>query len=126
MTPVDNHTPGLYRARDGAILGVCKGIARWREINVEWVRIAVILLAVLTSLWPVILIYVLLGMLLKPEPVVPFRNEAEREFYASYSSDRRLAVERLKRKFDHLSHRIERMEHVVTSPEFRWRQRMDG
>lgn len=35
-------TQGLYRARDGALLGVLKGIADYFNLPVIWLRIGVI------------------------------------------------------------------------------------
>ncbi|CAD7838644.1 hypothetical protein S1OALGB6SA_571 [Olavius algarvensis spirochete endosymbiont] len=56
----------LYRSRDGLILGVCKGIAEWREFPVELVRLVFILLVVLAgmSIW----IYFILALIFPLEP----------------------------------------------------------
>jgi len=56
----------LYRSRDGLVLGVCKGIAEWREFPVELIRLGFILLVVFAgmSLW----VYFILALILPLEP----------------------------------------------------------
>ena len=70
----------LYRSRDGEILGVCKGIAEWREFPVDMVRLGFILLVVLAgmSIW----VYFILALVLPLEP--------------RYGEDRRNHHERMK------------------------------
>ncbi len=114
---------GLYRARDGVIMGVCKGLANYFDLKVFWIRVIAAILLLSTGLWPVGALYVIIGLLMKPEPVVPFGNDADREFYDSYVGSRPMAVSRLKRKFEHLDRRLRRMEDVVTSKDFDWERR---
>jgi phage shock protein C len=116
---------GIYRSRHGAILGVCKGIARYFDFSVFWTRTIAVLLLVFTGFWPVLIIYLGAALLMKPEPVLSIDSEDEREFYDSYTRSRRGAADRLKRKFDQLDRRIQRMEHAVTSREFDWEQRLN-
>ena len=115
---------GLYRARDGVFLGVCKGIARYFDLSVGVMRAIVILLFLVTGIWPVGLLYLIAAMIMKMEPVVPFGNSGDREFYNSYSSSRAGALDRIKRKFENLDRRLRRMEDVVTSRDFEWERRM--
>ena len=64
---------GLYRARDGKIFGVCKGIANYLDISVCWTRVFVVVIALFTSVWPAILVYALAAILIKPEPILPLQ-----------------------------------------------------
>ena len=73
----------------------------------------------------IFIVYCLAALLLKPEPVVAFPSEADQEFYSSAAQNRRLAVHRLKRTFDSLQRRIQRIESVVTSREFDWNRRLN-
>jgi len=114
----------LYRSRQGMILGLCRGIAEMNEIPVFWLRAGVVFLAITTGIWPVILIYFAIGLYLKPEPVVPFTNESDDEFYSSYTNSRSMALHRIKKKFEQLQNRLRRMEDVVTSREFSWDMKM--
>ncbi len=117
---------GPYRSRHGVILGVCRGIADYTEISVFWVRVIVLFFMVFTGFWPVVALYFLAALLMRPEPVVPFQTEADEEFYNSFTTSHRMALRRLKRTFDALDRRIRRMEATVTSREYDWRRRLNG
>jgi phage shock protein C len=119
----DFHLP-IYRSRHGSVLGVCRGIADHFDLPVFWVRVIVILLALVTAFWPVIIGYLIAGMLMKPEPAVRLGSPGEQEFYDSYTTSRNLALRRLKDQFDRLDRRIGRMEDVVTSREYTWKRQM--
>jgi len=71
-------------------------------------------------------IYFLAALLMKPEPVRPLLSEEDREFYHSYTTSRGMAVHRLKRAFDSLDRRIQRMENVVTSRDYDWDRRLNS
>jgi phage shock protein C len=114
----------LYRSRDGMILGVCKGLADWRDVPVAWIRLLAIVLIFVTG-FVVIPAYFVAALLMKPEPVVPFSDESDREFYESYVSSPRMAVHRLKRTYDNLDRRIRRIESIVTSRDFSWDDRLN-
>lgn len=115
---------GLYRSRNGWLFGVCRGIGESRQISVGALRLIVVILGFLTGFWPVVLLYLLGAILMKPAPAVPFRSEEDREFYDAYAGSRTMALSRLKRTFDRLDRRIQRMEHLVTTREYDWERRM--
>ncbi len=117
---------GIYRSRDGLILGVCKGIAAYFDFSVFWVRTITVLIFFFSGFWPLTGVYILAALLMKPEPVLPIETEEEAEFYDSYVHSRKGAVHRLKRKYDSLDRRIQRMEDRVTSREFDWERRLNG
>ena len=121
-----HHGPGPYRSRDGLIFGVCRGLADYFGFNVIAVRLVFLLAALFTSFWPVGFAYVLAALLMKPAPVVPFRGDDEAEFYQSFANSRSMALQRLKRQFDNLDRRIQRMEDIVTDREYHWDQRLNG
>ncbi len=115
---------GLYRSRNGALLGVCRGIAEYFDLSVGILRAIVIILFLITGIWPVGLLYLVAAMIMKLEPAMPFGTPDDREFYDSYSTSRTGALHRLKRKFENLDRRIQRMEDAVTSRDFEWERRM--
>jgi phage shock protein C len=117
---------GLYRSRNGIILGVCRGLADYFDFSLFWIRSIAVALLILTGLWPVTGLYLLAALLMKPEPVLPIQDDAEQEFYDSYTHSRHRAVQRLKQRFENLERRIQRMEHIVTSTEFDWERRFHG
>jgi phage shock protein C len=114
---------GIYRARGGVLLGVCQGIASYFDMSVFWVRMIWIIAFLLTGLWPVAGVYVILALLLKPEPVRPLDSDGAKEFYDSYASSPRNAAARLRRKFENLDRRIRRIEAHVTGRDFEWERR---
>jgi len=117
---------GLYRARDGFILGVCKGIAEFYDFSLFWVRAVFVVLFVFTGFWPICVIYFLAALLMKPKPVIPLESEDDREFYDSYTHSSKAAANRLKRRYDNLERRIRRMEDRVTSQEFDFEQKLNA
>jgi len=115
---------GLYRSRKGAALGVCRGIAEYFDFSVFWTRAIAVILLLLTGFWPITGLYFLAALLMKPEPVIPIRSEMEQEFYDSYVHSRKGAIDRIKRRYEILERRLQRMEHTVTSREFDWDSRL--
>jgi len=117
---------GLYRARDGAIFGVCKGIARHLDFSVFWTRVLTIIAFIFSGFWPVGIVYIAAAVLMKPEPVLPLSSDEEKEFYYSYVSSRPLALHRLKQTFERLERRIRRMEDIVTAKDYDWERRLNS
>lgn len=115
----------LYRSRDGVILGVCRGVSDHFNLNVFWVRVIMLALFLVSGIWPMVFIYLVASLLMKPEPIRPFEDEAEKEFYDSYTYSRARAVGRLKRRFQNLDRRIRRMEDTVTAREFDWERKFN-
>lgn len=111
-------TSGIYRSRQGIFMGVCRGLAEHFRFSVFWTRAVVFGLFLITGFWPVGVLYIVAGLLLKLAPVIPLENETDQEFYQSYTTSRASAIQRIKRKFDNIDRRIQRMEHTVTSREF--------
>ena len=112
---------GIYRSRRGIFMGVCRGLAEYFDFSVFWMRIVTLLLFLFTGFWPVGVMYLLAGLFLKMEPVSPLRDEDDEEFYNTYSHSRQSAIQKIKKKFENLDRRIQRMEDTVTSREFDWK-----
>jgi len=122
----DRTRPALYRSRNGMILGVCRGIAEYLDFSVFWTRVIAVVGMIFTGLWPLVGVYFLAAVLMKPEPVVPLTTDEDSEFYNSYTSSRTMALQRLKRTYDGLDRRLQRMENVVTSKEYDWDRRLNS
>lgn len=114
----------LYRSRQGVILGVCRGLAEFFDTEVKWVRIIAVIALVMTGFWPAVAIYLAAAYLMKPAPLLPLEDDMEEEFYNSYAASRSMAIGRIKRQFDRLDRRIQRMESHVTAREYNWEQRL--
>jgi len=115
---------GIYRSRNGAIFGVCRGLAEHFDFSILWARIIAIFFLLVTGFWPAIGIYLIAALLMKPAPVIPIKTEGEQEFYDSYANSRHLAARRIKRRYENLERRIRRMEHIVTAREFEWEEKL--
>lgn len=116
---------GIYRSRDGVILGVCRGLAEHFDFSLFWTRALAVIFLLFTGFWPAIGLYLLAALLMKPKPVVPIENEAEQEFYDSYTTSPGNAAQRLKQRFEKLERRIRRIEDAVTAKEFDWEKRLN-
>lgn len=123
---IRSYRNGIYRSRNGIILGVCKGLAAHFDFSVFWTRVIALIFLFIVGILPAIGLYLLAALLMKPEPVIPVVNPAEKEFYDSYTYSRQGAVQRLKRRFENLQRRIQRMEHIVTSSEYDWEDRLNN
>jgi len=115
---------GIYRSRSGMIFGVCKGLADHFDVSVFWTRIVAVALLIFTGFWPIGVLYIAAALLMKPEPMLPLETEEAQEFYNSYVSSSNLALHRLKRTFDNLDRRIQRIESTVTAREYDWDRRL--
>lgn len=115
---------GPYRSRNGFIFGVCRGLADHLGFSVVAMRIIVVIGTIITGFWPGIIAYILAALLMKYEPIVPFDSQSDAEFYNSYSASSTMALQRLKDTFDNLDRRIQRMENIVTAPDFDWDERL--
>lgn len=126
MNKTTQHLYGrrLYRSRSGAILGVCKGIATYFDISLFWARAIAVFLLLVSGLWPTLGAYLLVALLLKPEPVIPFIAEGEERFYDSYAHAPRRAAPGLKQRYERLERRLRRMEDTVTTKDFDWERRL--
>ena len=116
---------GLYRSRNGLVLGVCRGIAEYFDFSVFWARAIVLILLFFSGLWPIMVLYFIAALLMKPEPVISIQSDDQQEFYNSYIYSRKGAIDRLKRRYENLDRRIQRMEHTVTTKEFDWDRRLN-
>lgn len=59
---------GLYRSRNGILLGVCRGVAEYFDFSVFWIRALAVILFIFTGFWPVVGLYILAALLMKSEP----------------------------------------------------------
>lgn len=104
------------------IFGVCQGLADYFDVSVFWLRVLTVIAFLFLAGFPVLIAYIVGALLMKPAPIVPFESPADRDFYDTCASSRTMAVDRLKRTFDRLERRVRRMESMVTSREYRWKE----
>jgi len=117
---------GLYRSRNGVLLGVCRGLGEYFDFSVFWIRAAVVVLFIFTGFWPVVGLYILAALVMKSEPANGGPAGLKRNSGTRLHCARHDAAERLKRKWKHLEKRIRKMEDKITSHEFDWNNRFRG
>jgi len=114
-----------YRSRKGIVFGVCRGLAEYFDIPLFWVRVFFLIGFIMSGFWMVGAAYILAALLMKPEPVLPIESEEDAEFYNSYTNSRAMALHRLRRTFENLDRRIQRIESIVTARDYDWDARLN-
>jgi len=129
---------GPHRSRRARILGVCAGLAEHFDLSVKGVRIVAVILLIVMGFWPVIGLYLLAAILMKPAPLIPPLSEEDYQAEAeprtkkgfkrpdpeeAYRAERQKAADSLKRTFDRLNGRLQDLEDKVTAKEFDWERR---
>lgn len=148
-------TKRLYRSNYGEIFGVCKGFAQWRDLPVGGVRLAVILIAFFTAVFPCLIIYVILGIFLPANPnenasssgdngdcnnyqrgssqrsshyYSDHQKSSQKRDYAGMDEyeevhDEEDDDEALRKRYEELKKKVEKMEESVLDKENDWDQR---
>jgi len=114
----------LYRSRNGMICGVCRGIGEYLDFSVFWLRVICLVVFIMGGIFPPVVVYFIAAILMKPEPVIPFADVEDQEFYNSYVSSRSMALNRVKKTYDNLDRRIRRIEDIVTAKDYEWESRL--
>ncbi|OQY44919.1 MAG: envelope stress response membrane protein PspC [Desulfobacteraceae bacterium 4572_87] len=117
---------GMYRSRNGMIMGVIRGLAEYFDFSVFWARTIAVVMLLISGFWPITGLYFLAALIMKPAPVLRIDSDDAHDFYDSYVHSRPRAVNRLKRRYDNIEQRIRRMEDAVTSREYNWEKRFDA
>ena len=92
----------LYRSRNGVLLGICQGIADWRDMPVAVVRLIFIIICLATAVAPCAIIYLVAGFFIPLEP------------RGYYGENRKSTMDDIKDQFDNLKSRVNRMEDEAT------------
>lgn len=123
----------LYRSRSGMIFGVCQGIAEWKDLNVGYIRLGVIIAFTFSGFFPVGFLYLAAGFFLPVEPrhgksdyydrdargKRDYRRASRKEKSGGFSFDD------IKAEFDDLSSRVNKMEDDVIDKEKDWEKRFE-
>jgi Putative stress-responsive transcriptional regulator len=119
-------TYGPFRAKDGVIFGVAKGLADHFDWSVGLVRLILILSAIFLFLWPTIIIYLLAALLMSPAPEGRLDTQEERDIWLQTQLDPGAAMEQLSRRAGAVEKRLRRLEDFITSREYAWSRKMRG
>ena len=120
MTPNPHPKNRIYRSRtDSVFFGVCGGIAEHFDFPPWGVRIAFIIVTLTVFPWLPILYLVLGFAVFKLAPPEEYVEDYEsREFWNTYQTSRSEALNKVHRHFQKLDKRLQRLESIVTNPNF--------
>lgn len=109
----------LYRSRNGKVFGVCQGIADWKDLPADTLRLIVGISILVTGIFPGVLIYAIVALLLPLEPSSrnSYYERDEKEEDKDFSKDS------LHETFEKLKRKVENMEESVFNKERDWDKR---
>ncbi|NCC64796.1 MAG: PspC domain-containing protein [Spirochaetia bacterium] len=110
-------TKKLYRSPRGKIFGVCTGLAEWRDLPADPVRLIVFLVVLATGVFPGALIYLGAALLIPMNPGYSY-SETIYEEESPRESD-----EALKAEYERLKRKVEKMEGEMFNKERDWDDR---
>ena len=117
-------TYGPFRANDGVIFGVAKGLADYFGWSVGLVRIILILATVFLFFWPTVIGYLIAALIMSPAPAEQLGTQEERDIWLQTQLDPAAAMEQLGRRAQGVEKRLRRMEDFVTSKEYAWQRKL--
>ena len=119
-------TYGPFRADDGVIFGVAKGLATHFGWSVGLVRLILVLATIFMFFWPTIILYLVAAMIMSPAPAGHLASPEERDIWFQAQMDPDAAMEQLGRRSAQLEKRLRRMEDFVTSRDYEWTRKMNS
>lgn len=117
-------TYGPFRAKDGVIFGVARGVADHFGWSVGLVRLILILSAIFLFMWPTIIIYLIAAVIMSPAPDGRLDTQEERDIWLQTQLDPAAAMEQLARRAGAVEKRLRRLEDYVTSRDYAWSRKM--
>lgn len=109
-------TKKLYRSPRGKVFGVATGLAEWRDLPADPVRLIVFLSILFTGFFPGALIYLGAALVIPMNPGASTNSTYRREESEVSDSELKAEYERLKRK-------VEKMESEILNKERDWDSR---
>lgn len=119
-------TYGPFKAKDGVIFGVAKGLAEHFGWSVGLVRLIFCLSAIFLFFWPSILLYLVAALIMSPAPNESLGTAEERDIWLQTQLDPQAAMASLSRRSAKIEKRMRRLEDYVTSKEFSWSRRLNS
>jgi phage shock protein C len=111
-------TKKLYRSPRGKIFGVCTGLAEWRDLPADPVRLIVFLVVLATGVFPGALIYLAAALLI---PMNPGYDYSESTIYSN--DEPKQSEAELKAEYERLKRKVEKMESEMFNKERDWDDR---
>ena len=111
-------TKKLYRSPRGKVFGVATGLAEWRDLNPDMVRLIVFIVVLSTGAFPGAIIYLAAALII---PMNPGPQAFEGEYYQSKKDNS--SDEDLQSEYDRLKKKVEKMENDMFNKERDWDDR---
>jgi len=121
MTRETHPSPNkLYKdPAHGKLMGVCAGLADYTGIKANYIRIALVIGALIGFFVWIVIGYVILGAVLDPKPRDLYTDPDEERFWRDVRTRPQATAVDLRRRFRSIDDRIQRMESYVTSQRFK-------
>jgi phage shock protein C len=112
--PVARKTKFYRDKQNGKWMGVCAGIADYTGIDVVWVRVATVVLSVVTSGWPIIA-YLALGFLSQKKPAHLYVDDQDQRFWQGVRQSPTRTARDVKARFREIDRRLADVELFYTA-----------
>ncbi len=116
-------TKRLYRSPRGKVFGVATGLAEWRDLPADPVRLIVFLSILFTGFFPGALIYLAAALVIPMNPETNERSEHRHYHHHHYEADDNVSESELKAQYEKLKRKVEKMESEILDKERDWDQR---
>jgi phage shock protein C len=106
-------------------LGVCAGIADYTGIDVTWVRVGMVLLALPTHLFT-LGAYLIIGWVAQPKPYGLYADAEDASFWQGVRANPRRSTAEVRAKFRDIDRRLADIETLYTSRNSRLADEIDS
>jgi len=124
MSYYHTYKKGLYRSRHGVLLGICRGVSDYFNLPVFWIRFALIILFLISGFFPIVLLYVLAGLIMKKEPASSEENRCN-DRYSCYADRYNDNSRDFKKRLDRLKNKIREAESNMSYREYQWNRKFN-
>ncbi|MFN3818000.1 envelope stress response membrane protein PspC [Blastomonas sp.] len=112
--PAPRKTKFYRDKQNGKWMGVCAGIADYTGIDVLWVRVATVMLAIFTSGWPIIA-YFALGFFSEKKPAHLYTDDQDQKFWQGVRQSPTRTARDVKARFREIDRRLADVELFYTA-----------
>ncbi|RYG79411.1 MAG: envelope stress response membrane protein PspC [Alphaproteobacteria bacterium] len=104
----------LYRDKTNAkLMGVCSGIADYTGVNVFWIRMAVVILVMMTGV--ALPAYFIAGMLLDKKPPYLYSDQAETRYWQGVRQSPKRTAREIRSRMKDVDRRLAEVETFYVS-----------
>ena len=100
-------------------MGVAAGLADYSGVNANLIRVALVIGSLLGWFLPLLIIYIVLGVVLEAKPADLYENEDEERFWRGVRTRPDYTAVELRKRFRRIDERLQTMESYITSKRFR-------